>query len=116
MAENDIYIKEATAIISHELALTDEESLALIAINNYEVLKIQLAEKIDYLLKYDIEKLRYVLYRIDINEQKVKDALANFPIEESVLHIAELILQREIQKAISRKQYAAVVVDPDLAL
>ncbi len=109
-------LHEAAIIIASELEMTHSEAEKITMFNEYEALKGFLAERIKHLLEYEIEKLKYVLYRIDVSEQKAHDALANHTLEEGAKNIAELILQREIQKAITRKQYASQPVDPDLAL
>lgn len=57
----------------------------------------QLAEAIDYLIDKDFNKLLLILYRIDINEERLKQALAsaNKPAAEI---IAQMILERQNQK------------------
>lgn len=109
-------LQEASLIIASELCLDENETDFFMKQNSYEVLKNNVAEKIIYLLNNEPEKLKYILYRIDISEQKVLEALASLPQQEASLQITELILKREIQKAITRKQYSYQVVDPDLAL
>lgn len=63
------------------------------------------AEKVQYLMEHDVEQLKYVLYRLDINERKVKTVLAESPFGEAPTGIAELILKREMEKARTRLQY-----------
>jgi hypothetical protein len=109
-------IHKAAIIVADELEMDELESNKIVAFNEYEEVKNFLAQRIKYLLEHNTEKLKYVLYRIDVSEQKVHDALANHTLEVGSQQIAELIFQREIQKAITRKQYASQPVDPDLAL
>ncbi len=68
-----------------------------------EKLKKVISERINYLIQHDFAQLTELLYRIDINEAKLKKLLSNK--EESVAAdiIAELIIERQIQKAKSRK-------------
>lgn len=109
-------IHEAAIIVASELEMNAAETEQITHYNEYEAVKNYLAERVKHLLEFETEKLKYVLYRIDVSEQKVHDALANHTLEDGAKNIAELILQREIQKAISRKQYVSQPVDPDLAL
>lgn len=110
------HIQEAALIIAQEL-LMDESETATIACNDeYQAVKNLLAERIRYLLEFEPEKLKSILYRIDVSEEKVLEALANNPLQEATLIIADLILQREIQKTITRKLYSSQPIDPDLAL
>lgn len=66
----------------------------------------ELSERIAYMLEHESEHLKWVLYRIDINEQKVLSILAEQPLYEAVESIAQLIIDRQIQKSITRKQYS----------
>jgi hypothetical protein len=109
-------IHEAALIIANELLMDEEESDKIVHFNEYEAVKQFLADRIKYLLEYEPEKMKNILYRIDVSEQRVLEALANNPIHQAVLIIADLILQREIQKTITRKQYSSQAIDPDLAL
>ncbi len=61
---------------------------------------------VKHLLESDLEKLVNILYRIDIEEDKVNRALASNGTEEAVSGIADLIIQRQIQKLEIRKKYS----------
>lgn len=71
----------------------------------WEQLKRIVANKIFYLMENDADQLKYLLYRLDINEMKVKAVLANASFSEAAEGIAELILIREMEKARTRQQY-----------
>ncbi len=73
--------------------------------NNYDELLNWLTEQVVYLMLNDMEKLLGILYRIDVNEKKVKQAFAQTQPQKIAPLIAELILQRELQKAESRLKY-----------
>jgi hypothetical protein len=109
-------IHEAALIIASELLMDENEADKIVHFDEYEAVKNFLAVRIKYLLEFDPEKMKNILYRIDVSEQKVLEALADNSINDAVLIISDLILQREIQKTITRKQYASQAVDPDLAL
>jgi len=109
-------IHEAAIIVATELEMDEVETNKIVGFDEYEAVKNFLAGRIKYLLEHNTEKLKYVLYRVDVSEQKVHDALANNTLEDGSQKIAELIFQREIQKTITRKQYASQPIDPDLAL
>jgi len=57
------------------------------------------------LLDSDIEGLLSLLYRIDVSEQKVKAILATANQGDMAKKIAVLIIERQIQKIISRMKY-----------
>ena len=63
-----------------------------------------LSKAIKELLEQNFEGLLQALYRIDVSEQKVQQAFAS---EGDVADtIAELIIEREIQKVETRKKYS----------
>jgi uncharacterized protein YjgD (DUF1641 family) len=73
--------------------------------SNYDQLKEWLTSEIVKLLLNDMEKLLNILYRIDVNEKKVKEVFAQNNPQMIAPILAELILQREIQKAVTREEF-----------
>lgn len=69
-----------------------------------DTLLARLDKLVAYLLEKDFGRLLQILYRIDIPEQKFKEALASDKGEPSFI-IARLILERELQKVETRKRY-----------
>ena len=65
----------------------------------------ELADYINRLIFSDFSKLVYILYRIDVSEQKLKLILQEHPNEDAGLIIAQLIIERQHQKAESRKKF-----------
>jgi len=65
--------------------------------------KEMLTKVIRHLLDHDFERLLHGLYRIDVNEEKVKQAIASQ--EDVANEIADLIIAREMQKVITREKY-----------
>lgn len=63
-----------------------------------------LAEAVNYLLNHNFEKLVSILYRIDVNETKLKTVLKENPGEDAGKIIADLIIERQLQKIKSRKE------------
>ena len=64
-----------------------------------------LSRIISYLLDHDLSKLLQALYRIDVNEQAVKQILATEETSEMSMQIAQLILKRELEKVETRNLY-----------
>ena len=64
----------------------------------------QLVEYINGLINADFEKLVQLLYRIDVSEAKLKALLQANPQEDAAKMIANLIIERQLQKLKSRKQ------------
>lgn len=66
-------------------------------------LRKQLAAHINYLINHNFEKLVYYLYRIDVNENKMRHLLEQKQGENAAALIADLIIERQMQKIQSRK-------------
>jgi len=72
---------------------------------NAEQIKEALTNVLIYLLLNNIERLWGILYRIDVNEQQVKD-LFNLQNPKAIAPaLADLIIERQLQKIASRKKY-----------
>lgn len=63
-----------------------------------------LSGHINQLIQNDFGKLVSLLYRIDVNEIKLKQLLKENPGTDAGLVIADLIIERQLQKIKSRRQ------------
>lgn len=77
-------------VISNPIDLTDFQS--------------ELADVVYGLLATDFEKLLHIVYRIDVSQKKFEQAIRCEASEASV-KIANLIIEREIEKAAFRIKY-----------
>lgn len=82
---------------SLEIALPEQLSL--------EELREKLTAHINHLINHDFEKLVFYLYRIDINEAKMKQLLDRQQGEHAAALIADLIIERQLQKNKSRREF-----------
>ena len=67
-------------------------------------LKEKLTALINDLINHDFEKLVFYLYRIDVNESKMKQLLNQREGENAAGLIADLIIERQTEKIKSRKE------------
>ena len=67
--------------------------------------KLDLANVIDNLIEEDFYALIQVLYRLDIDEKLLKQTLHDNKEEDAGLMIADMIIQRQIQKEAFKKQF-----------
>jgi len=65
----------------------------------------QLEQTINDLIQHNFERLVQLLYRIDVNEKKLKQLLNAYPQTDAATIIAELIIERQLQKLQTRKQF-----------
>lgn len=70
-----------------------------------EKLKQQLSVHINHLITHDFNQLVNYLYRIDVDEEKLKGMLSCQPGQDAGLIIADLIIERQIQKLHSRESF-----------
>ena len=68
-------------------------------------LQIQLGAYINQLIQTSFQKLISLLYRVDVSESKLKQLLQQHPGEDAGKIIATLIIERQLQKIQSRKQF-----------
>ena len=73
--------------------------------NNFSLNRQLLADKINDLLKTGLQKLISILYRLDINETKLRKLLHDNPETDAGVLIADLIIERQVQKIESRRQF-----------
>lgn len=96
--------QKAEVNLSEVVSLTGKElGLVLSEPADFEAFVLELTRAIQYLIDKDFEKLMHLLYRVDVNEQKVKQA---FSLEKEVAReLALLVIEREKQKVITRAKY-----------
>ena len=68
-------------------------------------LETALSIRINDLIKNDFQKLIQILYKVDVNELALKKLLKEKNGEEAALLIAGLIIERELQKIKTRKEF-----------
>ncbi len=73
--------------------------------STYELFRKQLADYINALINNNFQQLIYLLYRLDINEKKLKGLLAGQPGSDAGFLIADMMIERQLQKIQSRQQY-----------
>jgi hypothetical protein len=64
-----------------------------------------LAFYINELIQQDFQKLITILYKVDIDEDKLKQILKNNISNDTASIIAKLIIERQLKKIDTRKQY-----------
>ena len=91
-----------------EAILKIEERLDVISGTTVFEEKIKsLATRVNELLNNDFQKLISVLYRMDINENKLRRLLEENKDTDAGLIIAHLMIEREAQKIKSRRESSA---------
>jgi hypothetical protein len=84
--------------------LNKELQLALPEKSDFAAMRLALASHLNHLANTAFEQLISLLYRIDVNENKIKNLLS-LPHTDAGLILADLVLERLQEKIKSRKQY-----------
>ena len=66
--------------------------------NTKETIEKALSNKINQLIQTNFDHLVNLLYRIDVNEKKLRELLLLHPQEDAGKIIAQLIIERQLQK------------------
>ncbi len=74
-----------------------------------------LAERIANLIAEQPEYLFSLLYRLDVSEEKVHAALLNTEDKPANILLAELVLERQKQRAATRLKYKQKPLDDEMA-
>lgn len=82
-----------------------EELQTEIPAATYNALLQALAQHINQLIQHGFERLVHLLYRIDVDEKKLKTVLQNNSGHDAGMLIAELIINRQLQKIQSRNRF-----------
>lgn len=70
-----------------------------------EEIREQLISLINELVNKDFASLLQLLYRIDVDEKKIRLLIQKNPTEDAASIIADLIIERQLQKIESRKHF-----------
>lgn len=98
--DNSLLIQSLTKDLAiDQIAIGLRENISL------EELKEKLSVQINQMIQTDFQKLVSLLYRIDVNETRLKLLLKEYPGEDAGKIIAELIIERQLQKIKSRQQF-----------
>jgi hypothetical protein len=93
----------------------DEEKKLILSVNtvfndatemlNYQSWVNALVERINYLVTNDFNRLVSILYRLDVDEKKLQQTLSHNPSVDAGIQIAEMIIERQLQKIRSRTKF-----------
>lgn len=76
-----------------------------------EKLAAQLQEHVNFLIHHDFERLVQVLYSIDVDEDRLRKLLRQQPQTDAAALITTLIIERQAQKELTRRQFDMDVTD-----
>jgi hypothetical protein len=90
---------ELIQYINKDMALELPEKIS------FAELEEKLSAAVNELIQNNFEKLVSLLYRIDVSEKKLKNLLQDHANENAGKIIAQLIIERQLEKMALRKKY-----------
>jgi hypothetical protein len=72
---------------------------------SYEQLEELLAERLEMLISHNFQQFVFLLYRIDVPENQIRDILDRDAGAGAYRRIAALLIERQLQKIKSRETY-----------
>lgn len=91
--------KQVYDIISSGFDIGISEEITL------DTIKIALTERIRYLLDHNMEHLVSLIYRIDLNQQKVDGIFSTSSKDDIAAELSEAIIERQLLKVRTRNFY-----------
>lgn len=104
-------MKEHVSELATQLSLSLEVELP--EGNSADQLKALIADHINYLISHDFDKLLRLLYKVDVSEKQLKKNLLEHKEDAGAL-IAQMIIERQLQKIKTRKEFKANGDIPDV--
>ncbi len=104
--QKDILLEELISQISKDLYLSGIDSDNFDNLKTAGELVAQLNVFVSDMITYQPELFNRFMYRIDVDEQTLNHLIYT-RLDDLVNHISQLILKREMQKIIFRKQFGA---------
>ncbi len=72
---------------------------------DFKKLYEELVAHINHMLQHDFDRLLGILYRIDVNEARLRYMLQSNPDTDAATLIANLIIERQLQKIKTRQEF-----------
>lgn len=92
------FSKDLATVIRQSMEIDLPENIS------FEQLKGQLSSHINFLIQTDFHKLVSILYRVDVDESRLKQLLNENPDHDASNIISDLIIERQLQKIRSRQE------------
>ena len=86
-----------------QLEIIETLAAGLLPETSFALFKAKLVAFINQLINNDLEKLIFLLYKVDVDENKLKLLIAGAP--DAAATIADLVIDRQIQKIRSRETF-----------
>ena len=90
---------ELIQLVNEEMTIELPEKIS------FEEIREQISQNVNNLIVNDFQRLVSLLYRIDISESKLRQLLKEENHEDAGKIIADMIIERQLQKIKTRQQF-----------
>jgi hypothetical protein len=104
---DSVVFQETVLQLSEDAALTAQPGIT------YEQLEELLAQRLEELISHNFQQFVLLLYKIDVAENKVREVLESDITPTAYRKIAALLIERQQQKIISRKEFTRPTDDDE---
>lgn len=95
----DRYLQETGTWLQENAGIRVPDSVSI------NELRQRLAERLEVLVERDFQQFVLLLYQVDVSEKKVKEILATESSPDVFTSIAQLIIDRQMEKIRSREMF-----------
>ena len=92
-------------LINKDLGSPEENMMIPVSGLDRNMIREKLAILIAHLMQSNFEKLCQAMYRLDVSEAKFDRVMNEKPVEEIPYAVADLVIEREMQKVRTRIMY-----------
>jgi len=96
---------QLAGLINQDLGNQEEGMLIPVSGLDRNMIREKLAILIEHLMQSNFEKLCQAMYRLDVSELKFHKVMTEKPTEEIASSLADLVIEREMQKVRTRIMY-----------
>ncbi|MCK9401409.1 MAG: hypothetical protein M0Q51_15635 [Bacteroidales bacterium] len=101
MDENE----QLASLINKDLGSQEEGMIIPVSSVDRNMIREKLAILIEHMMQNNFEKLCQAMYRLDVSESKFHQVMTEQPTEEISSSLADLVIEREMQKVRTRITY-----------
>jgi len=102
---NNRQLQAVAKFISNELEQEGDQGLELAETTNLRHLRLALIERIGYLPQHNRALLKSILYRVEVDEERLNEKLNAAGSQEGEAIIADLIIEPQRQKLKTGQHY-----------
>jgi hypothetical protein len=97
--------EQLVSLINKDLGSQEEDMMIPVSSIDRNMIREKLEILIIHLIENNFEKLCQAMYRLDVSETKFHQVMTERPFEEIPSSIADLVIEREMQKVRTRMMH-----------